>query len=134
MPPRRKAETPQYKKALRRKITIEIEADEETLNRLATVLMFARPPLDKIKYEDPPLPWPLGDEDKPEEAELYRIPEEEVRADIAQRVPFLAKQSGIEFVKAMLTEYGVANVAALEGEQLRRFHADLVRSTPKYAM
>lgn len=124
----------EYKKNITRTIRLTIEADEQTLDRLATLLLFAQPPFefDESVGLCADAPWPLGDAGKPDDAELARIPEDELRVEITKRVTFLVGVAGVEFVKNMLAEYNVTRASQLEGTQLRRFHDDLVKSTPKY--
>lgn len=133
MPKPKQQRKVEYKKNLTRKISFTIEADEQTLDRFATMLLFARTPIDWSEpLVEPDMPWPLGEIGKPDAAELRRIPDPELRVMIAQRLTFLAHHTGIEFAKNMLKEYQVERASQLEGEQLRRFHDDLVQVTSKF--
>lgn len=131
--PKPKQQRVEYKKNLTRKITFTIEADDQTLDRFATMLLFAQVPLDYSgPLVEPDMPWPLGEIGRPDETELNRIPERDLRVLITKRFTYLAHQTGIEFAKNMLKEYHVERASQLEGTELRRFYDDLVQITPKY--
>lgn len=125
---------PQYKKNLKRTLTIRIEGDDETLDRLATLLLFAQPPfeIDESVAVAADLPWPLGDAGKPDDVELQRIPPDVLRVEITKRLSFYIQRHGVEIAKNFLAEYGATKVSDIKDNSLRRFHDDLVSATPKY--
>lgn len=130
--PRRKKVSVSGKQGdVRRILTITVDADDDTLNRLATLMLFAKAPSAWQDYVEPPLPWPLGEEGKPEEV-TPRPPEEVIRHDITKRFTYYINRHGTELAKNFLAEYGATKVSELLGEALYLFHADLVRSTPQY--
>lgn len=123
-----------------RRITLTIDADEVTLNRLATLLLFAKLPLkEELAIEEaerngtdlPPL-LRLDQEDT-EEPELDPLTEdpELARAEITRLLSLEAEKMGLEWVRNHLREFGVERISELKDEQLPAFLADIQRTTPR---
>lgn len=115
----------------RRVLTITVDADDETLERLSTLMLFARAPAEWEEYEEPPMPWPLGEEGKPEE-ETPRLTDAAVKQAITGRFTHYIQKFGVPRAQNFLADYGVKAAAELQGEALHLFYADLVKATPNY--
>lgn len=129
MPPRKNKPEPK-RGELRRAITLTLEADDETLNRLAAVLLFARyPHLDKTGPAKGlgPLPWEDADEGE-HDKEPPALDPTAAREEIARALQQYIARHGVELARRLLAEYEAGKISELPESRLSEVLTDLRRS------
>jgi hypothetical protein len=118
MAPRKSGRSASQEKAVQRAelkgirtVTITLEATEETLQRIAALLLFA-PHLEPVyTYEDKPLPWEDPNDPRYQKPPELEIDYHMVRREIMKLLESLVKSRGEERARAVLAEL-LANAGA----------------------
>lgn len=113
-------------------VTLTICASEATMKRIATLMLFAERPedleRDKLRAQGP-LPW-----EDPEDVRFLPVPPttEELETEATELISTIANlfTNGVETVKAIMSNFGVARLRDLPKEKLPQFIAALKAYDP----